>query len=841
MQSIAPGTYVVRAEAGGFRPLERRVIASGTGLIALDLRLDIAIAEAVMVFGSADDVARQMDRPSDTGSRLGLTARELPASLEMIPQDLMRARGQRTVGEAIESAIGVTVGDSPGNPANFSMRGFTNNQVSVLHDGLRVGPPSMVSRPVDVWNLERVDVLKGPGSALFGEGAVGGAVNYIFRRPDRGPQRSEGELSYGGFNTVRLGLGAGGPLGNRGVHYRVDYSLNDTDGFIEGTPSRLQSLTSAVAWDASARLNLQVSFDLLDDSIRPYWGTPLVPGAFAADPIDGVVRTSTGATLDRRMSRVNYNVGDNVMDSTTHWTRVKAQWRAARATVRNELYYLSADREWLNSETYAFNPQTRFVDRDRFYVAHDQSITGNRIDVQLDRPVGGFANRFLAGFDVNRLDFFRPSYFADGDSVDPFAPVPGVFGPLTPANQTADITNAAFFVEDSLAVQSRLKLSAGLRAERIDLDRQLFNSAGVLNTGASFSRAFTPVTWKAGVVYDVAPHAAIYGHVATAADPVNTNLFIVRSRENFDLATGFEVEIGTKQRLPRSFGDWTAAYYRIARENILTQTSLTTADPVGRQSSHGLELSAALRPAPRWQLQAHAAFVSARFDDFDEPDGGRLVSRAGTARSTFPTLSWARPAAIGSACVGPSTSGSRIGTSASVSRPPTTRSRCSPTMWWMPSPRGPISVPASRFASAICSTRTTPCGETTSTRRRCCSVRRARRRSASASDSERIGEACRCTDESRRREVDPNRRGHSPVHRARVVRVLRDVVRDGHRDAVRAVSGLVRRRPVCLSRPDRARHEPGHASGSSVATRGRDLAAPTHLAQRTTDLPRSSR
>ena len=84
--------------------------------------------------------------PGNPGS---LTSRELPASLDIVPQLLMRARGQRTAGEAIESAVGVTFGNSPGNPGSFSTRGFTNNRVSVLYDGLRLGPPGMVSRQVD--------------------------------------------------------------------------------------------------------------------------------------------------------------------------------------------------------------------------------------------------------------------------------------------------------------------------------------------------------------------------------------------------------------------------------------------------------------------------------------------------------------------------------------------------------------------------------------------------------------------------------------------------------------------------------------------------------------------
>lgn len=638
-QDVTPGTYVIRVVPAGFSPTERRVIVNASGRARVDIQSGLAVEEQVTVLGARSREGLALDVPSEGGSRLGLTSRELPASLEIIPHALMQQRGARTAGEAVESAVGVTVGDSPGNPANFSTRGFTNNQISVLHDGLKVGPPSMVGRPLDTWNLERVEVLKGPASALFGEGAVGAAVNYVSKRPDRGPQIAEGELTYGGFNTVRLGLGAGGPLGQRGLHYRADYSLNRSDGFIDRTPSTLHNLTSGFMWDATTTLKLQISFDALHDDISPYWGAPLVPASFATDPIDGIVETSTNETIDRRLRRVNYNVSDNVMNSTTYWTRAKGEWQAAPGLlVRNEFYYLNAERTWKNSETYAFNARTRLIDRDRFFVAHDQSIVGNRFEFHGERPIGGYANRFLAGIDISALDFFRPSFFADGDTVDPFSPTPGVFGTLVPANQTADIRTVAVFAEDYFAIRSNLKLAASMRAEGINLDRKLFTASGVLNAGPSFERDFTPVTGKVGVVYDVRPSASLYAHVASAADPVNTNLFIVRSGENFDLAHGVQMEVGAKQTLPRGLGEWTTAVYRIERKDILTQTSLTTADAVGQQSSSGIEATLVLRPRPKWTLQTNVAFVRARFDEFDERVGNQLVSRAGNRPFNVPPV-----------------------------------------------------------------------------------------------------------------------------------------------------------------------------------------------------------
>ncbi len=151
--------------------------------------------------------ALHLTQPSPTASRLGLTLREIPASIEVIGQQTIQERGFRSISEAIEGATGVTVGDAPGDPANFSMRGFTNNQIRLLNDGLMTGPANMTSRPRDTWNLDRIEILKGPASVLYGEGAVAGAINFVTKRPVRELQRTETFLSYGSFNTTRAGVG----------------------------------------------------------------------------------------------------------------------------------------------------------------------------------------------------------------------------------------------------------------------------------------------------------------------------------------------------------------------------------------------------------------------------------------------------------------------------------------------------------------------------------------------------------------------------------------------------------------------------------------------------------
>ncbi len=582
-----------------------------------------------------------LEQVSPSASRLGLSIREIPASVEVVDQTVLQERGLRTISEAVEGATGVTVGDSPGNPANFSMRGFTNNQLRLLYDGLMIGPASMTSRPRDTWNLERIEILKGPASVLYGEGALGGAINFVTKRPMRSDQVTvDALLSYGTFNTLRAAAGSGGPLRWDNLHYRVDLSYQTSDSFsgVQRTPYTYWNMTSALLYDATPRLNFELSFDVSHDRSVPYWGTPLVPGSFAgASAIPDVVSTRTGQTIDARFFRQNFNVADANMSSTTYWAKLKTNWQPTDTIqIRNQGYYYWAGRDWQNAETYQFNPGTLLLDRDRFFVQHDQYILGDRLELQVNEPILDHKNRFIVGVDFSHLHLNRPSFFSAGDSIDPFAVPSGSFGSIVSAEQRSTITTTAIFAENQFSVTDALKLVGGMRFDHIDLNRKLFNNAGVFNQTASFERDFQPVTWRVGAVYDLLPTLTLYGHYATAADPVGTNLFIVRAAENFDLATGAQWEVGLKQSLWNHRAEWTVAYFDIFRKNILTQTSLLAAENVGRQTSKGFELSAAVRPTDAWRIQGNLTFLSAEFDDFSEQAGGNLVSHDGNRPPNVP-------------------------------------------------------------------------------------------------------------------------------------------------------------------------------------------------------------
>ncbi len=144
--------------------------------------------------------------------------------------------------------VGVNSGENPGAPSAFSMRGFTDNQITSLRDGLQIGPASMVMRPQNAFNLERVEVLKGPASVLYGDGAIAGTINAITKKPrlDAAGQLRIARVLWA-LRQLPARRGLGGLLGDTAA-YRLDASRTASDGWVDRTSSNSNNVTAAALW-----------------------------------------------------------------------------------------------------------------------------------------------------------------------------------------------------------------------------------------------------------------------------------------------------------------------------------------------------------------------------------------------------------------------------------------------------------------------------------------------------------------------------------------------------------------------------------------------------------------
>ena len=148
------------------------------------------------------------------------------------------------------------------------------------------------------------------------------------------------------------------------------------------------------------------------------------------------------------------------------------------------MYGYGAKREWFNNEVEAFNADVNLVDRERFYVAHDQKLFGNVTDLTWNSDIAGMDNRLVTTFAASDLDFVRPGAANfPHDLVSLVDPARGTYGLLTTQLQTARIDNESLSFEDRLKITRTFALIGGVRFEHIGLDR---NSTTV--TGAEKRR-----------------------------------------------------------------------------------------------------------------------------------------------------------------------------------------------------------------------------------------------------------------------------------------------------------------------------------------------------------------
>lgn len=591
---------------------------------------------------SVTAVTNKLNQEAVSGSRLGLTPLETPASVEVIGAQTMEARGFSQVQDAIDSLPGVTSGGSPADPTGFSMRGFTSDQITMLRNGAYVGPSNMVNRPQNSFNLADVEVLKGPASVIYGQGAVGGIVNVITKEPEFGPTRFDSFASFGRYGTTNIGIGGSTQLSSDSA-IRVDISRTSSDGYIKNDNPDSLNLTATGIWNIRDNLSLKVILDYMNDDLPSYYGTPLVPASFATDPLTGVLSSSKGLTVDKRTADKNYNVADGLHEGKYVWPTAILTWQPTDAiTISNEAYVFYATRKWANAETYTFlganngqvdangNPiPANVFARDRFHVYHTQHDYSDLLDAKFDYDFLGMKNRTTVGLDFLDIRFRRTSGFPDAqyvDYVDPFNPNQGQYGDY-PGDDTQRysptyIRNTALLFEDALDISSALKLVTGFRYENLRVDRQYYNTDGSFNATRSFIRSFDPFSYRIGAVYEIAPQFMLYGQWTTATDPPGANIFITSASNLQSLTHSRQGEVGAKGVFFDGRINFTLAVYDIDRRNILVATSNNSVANAGSERSRGVEWSSDFKIDDHLKISANAAYTHARYGVFVDPNSG---------------------------------------------------------------------------------------------------------------------------------------------------------------------------------------------------------------------------
>jgi iron complex outermembrane receptor protein len=583
-----------------------------------------------------------LDQPIKTGSRLGLTARETPASVSVADRAIIEERGAKDTQDVINSMTGINASANPGYGGFVSYRGFTQNQITQLYNGIGMSYSS-ATRPVDAWIYDRVELIGGPSTFLYGAGAVGGSINYITKLASREEQAVEGRVRYGSYDSSELSLGVNHALsdGPDPHHFaRLDVSHTGSNGYMDRNKRESTSTAFSILSDLTPQLSHTLALEYQEDKEdSPYWGSPIL------NPVGDTMK------IDKSRRFENYNVGDGRYEQRVRWVRSIIDYRVNDSTsLQNTLYHYDAQRDYRNLENYRYNADNSLVRRGSAYLQrHEQQVDGNRFELRHDNTLFGLTSQWSAGFDysVNQQKLHPNGKFSSSpyDTVDPdnfdpgsFYDIPGVNTGLQKVRKH-EVTTLAGFLENRLELTERLALLTGLRYDHLHME--VNNYGAVTPTSpAFFERTWEPVTGRVGLVYAFTPAFNVYVQYSTAADPPAGSLASATfsQAQNADLTTGEQIEVGSKFDFLDGRGAATLAAYQIVRKDfsVTDPNNINNTTQAGQQTSKGIELAGKLQVTSKLMAEGNFAYVDAQYDEFTESVGGKAVSRKGNTPTNVP-------------------------------------------------------------------------------------------------------------------------------------------------------------------------------------------------------------
>lgn len=546
-----------------------------------------------------------------------------PASVEIIEQNTIRARGLKNVIEAAENLVGVISGDTPGDPYSFSMRGFSGNSVNLLYDGISLGLSSLNMRPLGTYNLERIEIIKGASSLHGGEGGAGGAINLISSKPTLNEsQKSNALISYGNYNSSTINLDIAGPLTTDSA-YRVVIANNMSDGWIYDTYSNSLNITASTVTQLSDSTSLDFSIQYFDDRLPAYWGTPLIPRDIATKELKSVVSTDNGTVLDAATRFTNYNVDDHIIDSDNLWLRSTLNWQLTDS-IKNKttLYHFGADRHWRNAESYSFDIDSQQIERDRFLVTHDRNLNGLQSEFAWQNTVFGLQNQsnlsleYSDGTLARQIGFDINNPFVD--LVDIYHPDAGTFGKVDTRHDNMKTEISALVIDDELQLDRQWQLNLVGRYENIGVTRLRYNFANELIARTSLDKDFQQASYRIGLVHSVTENISSYIQFAKQHDPLESDFPSVYNLDNFESSNITQQEIGVKANLLDSKLQISTSIYRLTK---LSKLQLADIQPErNEQKSQGAEIAASASISDDLRIGGNFSYIDAEFGHYIDPN-----------------------------------------------------------------------------------------------------------------------------------------------------------------------------------------------------------------------------
>lgn len=560
---------------------------------------------------------------SASATRTDTALHETPQSISVVPSDVLQDTAATRLQDGLDYAGGVGRANNFGGQGltTFTVRGFTTGEFYRNGFPINRGYPNAP----DANTVERLEILRGPATSLYGRGDPGGTFNVVSKQPLADPKVTLGS-QFDDQGMHRATLDATGPLDEEGrLAYRLNVLGEGGETFRDDVQTERYDVAPVLSWQVNDTTRIVFEGDFMRNN----------------HPLD---RGLTRFANQRDRASRDTNVWEKGSDNLLHNDNNMAQLRFEHQL--NEDWTLGGGMQWLDGtlkgnavEANELQADGRTLGRNFSYRKLQWTDRDYQLNLTGHFETAGYAHTLLTGIEYEDYDYQsiirRSAKGSTAYPIDLFDPVLGQPRPALTRTTTDDKENLktwAAFIQDQVALTDRLKALAGLRFERFEHQYDNY-----LPGAADWTAADNAVTPRLGLMYDLTDTVAVYANTARSFKP---NSGASRQGQGFDPEKGKSYEVGVKwEALDRQLSV-DAAIYHIVKENVLANDPLdptgTYKVAAGKVRSRGLDITVAGNLTPEWRMIGGYAYVDAEVTkDTSLPTGTRL---ANIPRNSFSLL-----------------------------------------------------------------------------------------------------------------------------------------------------------------------------------------------------------
>ena len=591
--ALEPGEYSVRVSAPGFAEASQAV-SLGRGGSATTLEVVLQVAGAASTVTVTDSAGYQVEAVASAARTL-TPLRDIPQTITVVTKDQIRDQSPQSMTDVVTYIPGVSSHQGEGNRDQIVIRGNSTTADFYL-DGVRDDAQYMR----DLYNVERIEALKGPNAMIFGRGGGGGVINRVTKEAAFSPLR-EFTLQGGSFDNRRVTGDLGQPLGGKAA-FRVNGVYENSGSHRRFVDRERYGVSPTVTLAPTERTRVTFGYEYFHDGRTADRGIP----SFRGRPVDIPISTFFG---DPAMSRVRADV--NLLTGAV-------EHRAGRFQIRNRTQFGDYDKFYQNYVPGAVTADGARVTISAYNNATKRRNLFNQTDVIFAASTGRVRHNLLVGSELGRqlTDNFRNSGFFNNTSASVTAPLddPVVSTPITFRQNATDADNrvktnlAAVYAQDQVELSRRVRVVAGVRYDYFDL--RFHNN----RNNQDLRRIDRLVSPRVGVIVKPVTPLSLYANYSVAYLPGSgdqfSSLTTVTQQVKPEKFSNFEVGVKWEAR---GYLTLTSALYRQDRTNT---RSIDPNDPTrivqtGSQRTNGFEVGVSGSVTRAWSVAGGYAYQDA--------------------------------------------------------------------------------------------------------------------------------------------------------------------------------------------------------------------------------------